>query len=247
MANTDKILYSRGPVTICIAAIADNKKSVIVAADKMLSLTNPVPYQFEPKDLSKIYKLDNCAVVMAAGNTIFCDEVSRLAVQKVSGSEDKSRQKVVELVLDAYHEVRRRMVVDSVLKPRQMTYEEYLDKQKTLHDSVVANIENAITENNIGIELIIAGYDQGEAYINIVQHPGISVSLDVVGYACIGIGAPHAQIHMIESNYEKSLSVKEITKMVKAAKKKSEYAPGVGQGTDIMVLPEEVKDVSKKS
>ena len=128
-----------------------------------------------------------------------------------------------------------------------MTYEEYQDRQQSLHDSVVQNVEDTFTNTNIGIDLIVAGYDNGQCYINVIQHPGAAVPLDVVGYACIGVGAPHAQIHMIESNYQKKIKIAELEKMVTEAKKKSEYAPGVGKKTDSVILPKEVGDDKAKT
>ena len=60
---------------------------------------------------------------------------------------------------------------------------------------------------------------------------------DVIGYAAIGTGAPHAMYSLIDAGYKKSMSKEKVEEMLRQAKKRSEVAPGVGGQTKIVSIP----------
>lgn len=223
------------PMTVCIAALANNKRKLYAVSDCMISLNAPLPYQYETKDVPKIIELDDHAIMMIAGNTLFGNEIAVIAQTNVTSSDTMSE--VAEKVRQAYQKYRLRLIEEAVLKPRQMTLEEYTEKQQTLNQEVVNSIENALTETNIDVDIIVAGHDNNECHIFTITHPGIVVSNDSIGYACVGIGAPHAQLHIIDGNYEKAQDIAIVKELVKQAKTRSENAPGVGKDTVDVVLP----------
>jgi hypothetical protein len=222
-------------MTVCIAAFAENKKKIYAISDCMISLNAPLPYQYETTDVPKIIELSSKAIIMIAGNTLFGNEIAEIAKRKINDND--SMPEVAEKVRESYQEYRLRLIEEAVLKPRNLTLLEYQEKQLTINQEVVNSIENALTETDLGVDIITAGADEAECHIYTITHPGLVVSNDALGYACVGIGAPHAQLHFIDGKYEKGHKLEDVKKLVKQAKQRSENAPGVGKQSIDIVLP----------
>lgn len=58
-------------MTICIAALAENNKKLVLAADQMITASIPFAYQFETDNVKKIYEVTDNAIIMTAGNALF--------------------------------------------------------------------------------------------------------------------------------------------------------------------------------
>jgi 20S proteasome alpha/beta subunit len=71
-----------------------------------------------------------------------------------------------------------------------------------------------------------------------IVNPGDLFCYDAIGFAAVGSGAPHAVYSLIESGYKKSMDGKTVFELVEKAKHRSEVAPGVGRGTEIISVPE---------
>lgn len=222
-------------MTVCIAALAEDKKKLYAISDCMISLNAPLPYQYETKDVPKIIELNDQSIMMIAGNTLFGNEIAEIAKEKVEATD--SMPEVAEKVRAAYQEYRLHLVEDAVLKPRKLTLDEYQEKQLTINQEVVNSIETALTETDINVDIIVAGSNGTRCHIYTITHPGIVVSNDALGYACVGIGAPHAQLHFIDGKYEKSQTLAQVKELVTQAKSRSENAPGVGKESIDIVLP----------
>ena len=90
---------------------------------------------------------------------------------------------------------------------------------------------------NLQVELIVAGHNSEDCYIFSISHPGVLLPHNQIGYACVGIGAPHAIYSLIDSEYKKSYDVKKVDELVTKAKERSEKAPSVGKKTTKKFLP----------
>lgn len=229
-------------MTVCIGALANRKKQIVLAADKMISLGFPMAYEYETDDVYKIYELTDKSVALIAGNAQFAYEIIDNVKKKLSIGTFASIKDIAELVRKEYQAFRLKIISQQVLEPRNMTIGDYYNKQNSLHPGVVQEIEKRLTEDNIGVEIIIAGYDTDEAHLYSIYNPGIMIDNNAVGYVAIGIGAPHATYSLIDSEYNRNKTVEEVKELVKTAKKRSEKAPGVGTQTTIRVLPERVEN-----
>src|SRR5262245_36543401 len=69
------------PMTVCIAAICENGKMIVVAADRMFTASAPLNLEFEPP-ISKIELLSSRCVAMAAGASLAAAEVIDTAREK---------------------------------------------------------------------------------------------------------------------------------------------------------------------
>lgn len=225
-------------MTVCIGALANKKAEAILVADKMISLNFPMAYEYETDDVFKIYELTSHCAVLTAGVAVFAYEIIENSKPIIAAKKPTTIKAIAEILREQYQNLRRELIVQQVLEPRKMTLEDYYKNQNNLHIGVIQQIEKRFSEDNIGVELIVAGYDSGECHLFSIYNPGIVIDNNAIGYATIGIGAPHATYSMIDSDFKKTSSLTEVKEMVKKAKKRSEKAPGVGKQTVTVTLSE---------
>lgn len=228
-------------VTVCIAAFAENGKKLVTAADQMISLAQPIAYQYETEDVSKIYDLkDNC-VCLTAGVAVFAQEIVDRASRIITAQNPATIEAVAEIVRKEYSDLRKRLICQMFLEPRGLTLDSYYKTQSTLNMGVIQELENRIANESLGVDLIVAGLEgeagHEKAKIFSIGHPGLLVSQEAVGYWAVGIGAPHAVYSLIDADYKRSLEVDKVKELVEKAKERSEKAPGVGKQTKVRVLP----------
>ncbi len=242
-------------MTVCIAALADKGKSLVLATDTMITMPG-LSYEFEKSNLYKMYELEEKeSFVLTAGsvldaNMIISRSEKILAKQKIDNS-DISFSFIVDVIRRVYQDVRREKVVQSLLETRGLTLEAYYRNQRMLAPEIINEVERALTTHNIGTELIVAGRSlatgENSYQIYTVSHPGVVNCVTPVGYATTGSGALHASYYLIGTEYSSAKSLKTVEDIIKKAKKQAERAPGVGKTTMIKTLTivGGDKDVSK--
>ncbi len=225
-------------MTICIAAMAEGGKRIVLAVDRMVTANFPIPTEFETSDVPKIYRLGNTAMAMSAGNALTAYEIIEKAKAQILSQQISKVEQITEIVRRTYQDYRRRLVNERVFEPRGLTLDAYYNLQQKLVPGVVQEIESQLTSFNIQVELIVVGCrDEEECHIFTVSHPGVSLLHDALGHVSIGSGAPHVMYYFIGSEYKKSLPVEKVEEIVREAKKKSEVAPGVGKQTEVLIIP----------
>lgn len=224
-------------MSVCIAALAENKKKMVLAADQMIISSIPIPYQYETADVKKMYQLTDDSTVLIAGNALFGYEIIDHALKKINDEQPDSFDKIAEILRSEYQNYRRRLIEEHILEPRGLDLNTYYENQLKLNMAVVQEIETSLVNESIGVDMIIGGYDGKHCHVYSITHPGVLLSHDAIGFVCVGIGAPHATYHLIGSHYDTSLDVGEVEKLVLGAKQKSEVAPGVGKETTLTYLP----------
>jgi 20S proteasome alpha/beta subunit len=224
-------------MTVCIAAIAEKGKNLVLVSDRMITANIPIAYQYETDDVTKIYELTDFSVAMIAGNALFAHEIVTNSLRKIKDNNSITIEQIAEIVRDEYVLYRTKLITRDVLEPRGLTLDTYIEKQQKLAMGVVGDIENKLIGFNIGVDMIIAGHNKGECHIFSIVHPGQLISNDAMSFACVGIGAPHALYYLIDSDYKRTLDLEKARKIVNDAKVKSEKAPGVGRQTYELILP----------
>ena len=239
-------------MTVCIAALADKGKSLVLATDTMITMPG-LSYEFEKSNLYKMYELTEKEIfVLTAGsaldaNLIITETERILAKQKIDNKE-LSFDYIVDVFRKVYQDIRRTKVIQTLLEPRGLTLESYYKNQRFLAPEIINEVERALINFNLQTELIIAGrsLSAGEKTYQIytIAHPGISVCSSPVGYATTGSGALHSSYYLIGTEYSSAKTAKEVLNIVKKAKKQAERAPGVGKTTITKTLSvEENKNV----
>lgn len=223
-------------MTVCIAALYDNSKGVVIASDLMTTAHFPIGYEFERDDVEKIVKVIKsiCVYALISGDVIFANEVIDTARREILAEDVKATSEIAEKFRKSYQIVRQSHIIRNELEPRGLNFETYYEKQQKLLPVIVQMIDNQLRGWNPRVEFIISGKDESSCHIYTVVNPGDLACQDSIGYVAIGTGAPHAIYTLIES-YNKSLKKEEVIELVKLAKKRSEVAPGVGKETKIIV------------
>lgn len=229
-------------MTVCIAALYNKGEGFVLVSDQMLTIHYPMAYQYENEEFEKISKLTSKADIycLSAGNALFASEMIDIAKKRIENETITSVDDAAQTVRSAYMESRMSRLVRSQLETRGLDLDSYYRHHKSLLPDIVTLIDKSFATANIGVEFIVVGYDGSKCHIYTIIHPGDVYCNDSIGYAAIGIGAPHVIYHMIENNYRKSANRETITKLVENAKKRSQVAPGVGEKMTKVIIPKEI-------
>jgi hypothetical protein len=233
---------SQSSMTVCIAAVCDDGKNVVVAADRMFTAPPPISMEFETSE-KKIESLAIGCVAMSSGNSAYASEIIAGTRVGLAGAQQPLMSDVAERVKEAYVSVRMAKLREQILIPHMgpdflrveavgKTLPEYLAPQGALYGQLVM----LMTQFNLGSDFIVTGVDTGGARICVVGHPGTLAWLDKLGYASTGSGGIHATMRLALGAQTRSSSLTDTVYRVFDAKKASEVAPGVGPQTDMAIV-----------
>ena len=228
-------------MTICIAAICENGKYIVAAADRMVTVPPPLNLEFEPP-LSKIEIVHKGCVTLASGSLPFADDIIGAVRKKVAAQAPNIRT-ICEDFRTEYSNFRDQKFEEQVVsaqfgadfklfRSRGGTLPAYLQPQGMIYQGAVVQSQ----QFNINTDFLIAGIDENGPFAGIVTHPGMFVSTNKIGYATIGSGATHASVSLHLGGQSSKLSLVETLFGVYTAKRAAEVAPGVGVETDIAVV-----------
>lgn len=224
-------------MTICIAAIADNNK-IIAITDKMLTLGVGVGVatRYEIGGNNKAIKLTNKVVALFAGNVVSANEILDIAKAKIAATTGVlTVNEVANLMKDSYLEYWTAILNNQIFSRYALTLATFMANQQNLNDGLVRDINGILANTNVGVEILVAGVDTNP-HLFLISNPGAINSLDAIGYALIGSGSQHAQLSLIESEYNAGISEQNGLYALLEAKKRAEYDPGVGQLCDIVII-----------
>lgn len=220
-------------MTICIAALYGKGEGCVLISDQMTTAHFPIGYEFETDEVEKIVRISDGigAHALISGDVLFANEVIEQARKQISMDNIRETPGIAEAIRIAYQQVRRKHLIRNELESRGLDIDTYFGKQQSFLAPLVQVIDKAFRTWSPRVEFIVAGKDEALAHIFTIVNPGDLTCHDPIGYAAIGTGAPHALYSLIEANYRKSLAKEQVEELLKAAKKRSEVAPGVGRAT----------------
>jgi hypothetical protein len=226
------------PVTVCIAAIAENKM-VLAASDRMLTAGD---IEFQPPR-SKILRLTPAIAVMAAtGDTPLHTEIMHRVWRDVYKKIEEDPGEwwrvgdVAELYRYHYDAERVRRAESSVLAPLGLTTDSFIERQEEMQEDFLRKVGDRLLGYELDeLEVIICGLDSEGAHIYLIDNGKVSCH-DDIGFAAIGAGGRHAASQLMFAGHTRLNSVATSMLLVYSAKKRAEVAPGVGEITDMFSL-----------
>lgn len=240
-------LLSRGhcgkqpEVTVCIAALSEN--IVVGASDRMLTSGD---VQFETSAGTKIFGLSNSIFVMTAGDAALQGEIVQMVSREMTNRiacKPQNQWKVSEaadLYVKYYNFVRNKRAESQILSPLHLDYQSYLANQRTMSDQLVNDLAKELLNFEIpNVAAIFAGLDPTGAHIYTVRNNGAECD-DNVGFAAIGIGSRHASSQFMFARHAWNSPFSETLLLTYYVKREAEVAPGVGIGTDMVVVGSQV-------
>lgn len=247
----------RRDMTVCIATICNNGRTILGASDRMVSdsMTRSTPFQ------AKIHRFNyndrDTVVMMVAGNVPLQDEILELVRAKGMRRNAPERLTVresLDMYCETFQDIFLRKAETSVLIPQGLTRETYITRQRdgSLHQTTIEYLTQALAEfhknfkedeDNI-VEAIIAGFDDEGAHLYALKYDDFECYTNT-GYVAIGIGGWHATSQFMAANYSREWHYADATFLLYKAKKRSEIAEGISQETDLFALFPKVDDTIK--
>lgn len=224
-------------MTICVAALYGNGEGVVLVSDQMVTARFPIGYEFEHDETKKILPVTENVYALIAGDVLTGNQIIAQARAQVETSNLKTASTIAEMVRQIYGSVRLATISSMELEPRGLSLADYYGSQQSLLPQITHVIDQALSQADLGVEIIIAGYDGERHTIHTILNPGTVSEASPIGYSAIGSGAPHVIYSLIEAPYKPSLGKEEVERMVEAAKRRSEVAPGVGTSTQMITHP----------
>jgi len=222
-------------MTVCIAALCNKAKDVVVASDRMITATYP-PIEFE-HGIPKLAIICPTCIVLTAGDALAHAVICRAVSEIVAGLSHPKTAVITEHVRRTYVEERQKVISQLFLEPRGWALDDFYEKYaRTIHPDLMLTIDRQISTYDYGLEIIVAGVDSDEGHIYGIRHPGKVDCYDAIGYHAIGIGDLHAVSSLIGNKCVPLVSSKMAVYLVYEAKKNAENAPGVGEDTDMAII-----------
>ena len=221
-------------MTLCIAALADDRHSIVMAADRMVSLS----FIESELDISKLIPLgDNWWVMVAANALSNLFPVVDAITRDWEPSTGVAVDSVMEKATAAYSRERQARVEAEHLRPRGLGLQTFLASgRQWLPELAYAQIDDRLTRFNLGITLLICGFDEsGIGHIFTVENPGVADRRDIPGFHAIGSGFYGAEYMMYYRELGYSFPVHKWLYYIYEAKGFGEQAGAVGLGTELFV------------
>jgi len=222
-------------MTVGIGALCDNGLTLILAADRKISM---VFVEDEPES-GKIRFLHQYwrSMISAEEDASYAFDVVRRARQRLKKHSNRPDTHTVrKIVGDAYRDVRNEHVAIKHLPPG-WTLEDFNKHGSTsFSEAKHTEIVNEIMNYDLGIEILVCGFGEWRGEILHVGNKGLITTQTEFGFHAIGSGYHTALSSLILRKYAPSMPREEALYYVYEAKKAAESASGVGEKTDIIVF-----------
>ncbi len=175
-------------MTVGIGVLCDDGKSVVIAADKMVTFGAPMNLLTEPPTFKKITKLHAHCALIFSGSVPDGEERVAAALHQAGSMAKSPIEKIAGLVKSAYVNLKKKRVEETILGP--MLSADFHQFQTLVSQSsssqILQQVLAVVMQHNMQLELIVAGTDDSGAHLFIVSHPGLVAPADTMGFAAIG-------------------------------------------------------------
>jgi hypothetical protein len=236
-------------MTVCIATICHSGKDIIGLYDTMVTYGD---IQYEAPQQKAIPICKSVLVLVAGDGDLQAEIINHLkltvATHEVALPDDPlTTKQVADFYHDSYTAIWQQKVEKTILSKHRLTWETYLSRQRewseTFRDSLTREVSGFELPD---IQAIIAGVDGAKksAHLYLFDwNPKIRdydvVCRDSQGFVCIGSGGNLADAALIAYGYKTSSSFIDAFFLCHIAKRRAEYAPGVGKKTRVLHIVDE--------
>jgi len=224
-------------MTVEIAIICNNRENVIVASDKMVSCgLNEIEIEFEC-NLSKTIKLTETCALATAGNALLTADYFEVLQEGLGSKRKVPIAEITESARENYTRMRQERLEQEILIPKGIkSISAFYRLQDKLNPEIISSIQDDIDDFELEFEILLAGVDKKGGHLYGIENPGVVNRYDDIGFNAIGTGAFHSTASLISTGFRSSMGLPESLLHVYEAKKVAERAPGVGPGTEIVVI-----------
>lgn len=225
-------------MTICVAALYNNRQCVLAAADRMLTAGN---IQFEPPQPKVAQATSSIAFLLAGDSTtqtVLCNRTQTIIDNAIRQSPDEwiNVCDVAEAYGRFYASFKHEQATQALLAPFGLSGQNFIDNQQAMSPQLVQMLATEMLNFQLPpVQTLVVGVDSSGAHIYLVDNGHVSCH-DSVGFAAIGSGTAHAQSQFMFSRFTPSSTFTRTLTLIYAAKKRAEVAPGVGVDTDLFLV-----------
>jgi hypothetical protein len=228
-------------VTVCIAARAG--PFVFGASDRMLTSGD---VQFEPTAAAKTLAVTNSIFAMTAGDSGLQAQIMTLVLGEVQTRIQQNAAEwwlvrdITDLYIKYYNEIRKKRAADAILSPLYLDANSFITNQNMMNDRLLNDTAKELLNFRMSsVSIIFAGHDPIGPHIYVVHESDTNSleanCLDGVGFVAIGSGGRHASSQFMFARHAWDAPMADTLFLTYYAKRKSEVAPGVGNGTDMVM------------
>jgi hypothetical protein len=223
-------------MTVCLAALCEEGKAVVLVADKMVGKV----YVEAELQISKLQLIHpHWFLMMSADDISPLFDLADRARDELAPTKDAPLETVMEVLQRNYEVIRMKRAEAVYLKPIGWTIERFTREGHTLPNYETIQFDLAGYE--LRVEVLIAGFDKkltppGKIFTMASANKGIPARCDIPAFAAIGSGATVAEYMMFYRDVHQMLPVRAAVYYALEAKYFGEQASGVGGGTDLYVL-----------
>ena len=227
-------------VTICIAAMCENGKALILCGDAEVGVG------FTATELGKAKwgPFGPGWNIGISGTVSHAVEVISWGTKLGPKSPSNSLFDVKSLLENCYRKARLSKAEGEYLASRGWTLQDWIDSGRAkMPEATYANIDARIALFDFGADLIAAGWgdDDDIASIITVKNPGVCADHTRLGFWCVGSGSTAAQMSLFSRNYSPEISLEQAAYYVMEAKISAERAAGVGRRTDMFLTRKDLR------
>lgn len=223
-------------MTICIAALCEKGKTLVVASDRMVSGGD---VEFE-QDTQKIDQLAGHCVALTAGSALEHVDLLRSCSMTVQDRTAPRIYDIAEVVKKSFVELRQKRAEEQFFHPIGLDIQTFLQTQTRLSPDIVLRLTKTLEVAELDLEMIVAGVDYSGGHIYLINDPGYAQCIDAIGFCCIGSGEHHATMTFIRSAYSIQTPLHQAIYLTYQAKRDAEVAPGVGENfTDLAYIKDD--------
>jgi 20S proteasome alpha/beta subunit len=237
------------PMTVCIAAIAENGKKMVLATDNMITtgIGTSIQYQKENKDHKKIVQLNDHVYVLVAGALHVMNPVIVMTKEEIK--PNTSPVKAANIVRENLQKFYLQKTEEEILRRININWDFFKNHQKEMDSEIIKDLYTKINNFNLDINIIIAGYDEQNhnPYLGMAIGNGYLFDNTLNGFVTNGSGGDLAKFSLTLSDYAQSLSVDKVQNLVEKAIIDAKKTPGVGDLGDLIIIPKKELEKSEKN
>jgi len=220
-------------MTLCIGALCEDRKTIILAADKMVG-QGFIEAELE---IEKILRIHPDWWLLFAGTVPHVFDIFDGVRRRLDENMHYSVDEVITVLEECYRRKRMERAEATYLTPRGWILSEFQGGgRERLGDLLFQTLDASIANYRLDLELLVAGFDKdGLAHLVSVENPGISSRHDIPGYHAIGNGMFGALYFMFYRSMSVKMNASEGLYHTFEAQVFGYQAGSIGEETDFVV------------
>jgi hypothetical protein len=226
-------------MTLCIAAIANEAKTIVTVSDFMLSNQT----SSMEGEITKVSRIGHSKrwLMMYAGDPSNSYLVFRRVNAALAGTKEAEAD-IIKAFTSAIQQEIKQKIETQLLSPYGWMREDFMrDGRASLGDEQFARLLYAVQNVGLETDFLVAGFSEKDNHhVYSFRDPGVCSVHDQLRFHSIGCGSALADASMM-SSFRSDASLTDVIYRLAEAKFKGEAAPGVGKQTFITTLDFDAK------